>query len=379
MNTRQQILKFRQEYAERYGTQNPSMPSDLGQILGLQEARLLAVALLLEVEPEVLTQFLDRLVWESDLSGHHLWAARNESGLPNPVLSLLNAPGLHRSPGWPMLRDLLGAASVEAQRDDQKLMEEINAEVRAVRRQRRDRSPEEQAAFRAVAARMLEQFTRWSPEEWEEVRKALEAKWTADPENVMHLSPVAWDQFIQALEGPPRDMPRMRALLNQPDAPDQPASEDLKEGIREPMRHKHGSVDRFVGRRPMKGDLVLAVSRLFEVPVEVLLPALDLVERTPGPPEVLGEIRTYLGLSVSAGKGWGHPTKFFPFQDVVEKTAIARIIHRAVKVLGTPAKAIRWLDDPIRALEWRTPREVAATDIERVLAVLTRIAHGVHE
>ncbi len=379
MITRNQILKFRQEYAGRYGTQNPSLPSDVSQILVLQEARLLAVALLLEVEPEVLTRFLDRMVWESDLSEHHLWAARNESGLPNPVLSLLNAPGLHRTPDWPMLRDLLGAGSVEARRDDEKLMEEINAEVREVRRQRRDRSPEEQAALRVVAARMREQFTPWSPEEWEEVRKALEAKWTADPANVIHLSPEAWDQFIQALVGPPRDMPRMRALLNQPDAPDQPASEDLKEGIREQMRHKHGSVDRFAGRRPMKGDLVLAMSRLLEVPVEVLLPALDLVERTPGPPEVLGEIRTYLGLSVPADKGWDHPAKFPPFQDVVEKTAIARITYRAIDVLGAPDKAARWLDAPIRALEGRTPREVAVTDVERVLAVLTRIAHGVHD
>ena len=129
----------------------------------------------------------------------------------------------------------------------------------------------------------------------------------------------------------------------------------------------------------MKGDLVLAMSRLLEVPVEVLLPALDLVERTPGPPEVLDEIRSYLGLTVPAGKDWDNPPKFPPFQDVVEKSAIARITHRAVNVLGAKDKAVKWLDAPIRALEGRTPREVAATDVERVLAVLTRIAHGVHD
>jgi hypothetical protein len=111
----------------------------------------------------------------------------------------------------------------------------------------------------------------------------------------------------------------------------------------------------------MKGDLVLAMSRLLEVPVEVLLPALDLVERTPGPSEVLDEIRRYLGLAAPAGKGWDNPAKFPPFQDVVEKSAIARITHRAANVLGSPDKAAWWLDAPIRALEGRTPKEVCLT------------------
>jgi uncharacterized protein (DUF1778 family) len=34
---------------------------------------------------------------------------------------------------------------------------------------------------------------------------------------VFHLSPEKWNAFVAALDAPPRDMPRLRALLNQPD------------------------------------------------------------------------------------------------------------------------------------------------------------------
>ena len=78
MNPRDEILKFRHECTGRYGTENSSTPSDVGQILGLQEARLLAVALLLEVEPEALLPALDRLVWDSDLSDRALSTARGD-------------------------------------------------------------------------------------------------------------------------------------------------------------------------------------------------------------------------------------------------------------------------------------------------------------
>lgn len=97
------------------------------------------------------------------------------------------------------------------------------------------------------------------------------------------------------------------------------------------------------------------------------------------PQEVLDEVRCFLGLTVPAGKDWDDPANSPPFADVVEKTNLARVTRRAVAVLGAPDKATRWLDNPIRALEGRTPREVATTDVERVLAVLTRIAHGVHD
>jgi plasmid maintenance system antidote protein VapI len=107
MDTRNQILRFRREYVGRYGTMNSSLPFDIGQILGLQEARLQVMALLLEVDSDTLTRFLDRLVWESDLSESHLSAARNESGLPNPVLSRLNSPRLQSTPGFELLSNLL--------------------------------------------------------------------------------------------------------------------------------------------------------------------------------------------------------------------------------------------------------------------------------
>lgn len=57
---------------------------------------------------------------------------------------------------------------------------------------------------------------------------------------------------------------------------------------------------------------------------------------------------------------------------------MVEIVCRAVDVLGDPEKARRWLDSPLRALGGRTPREVAATDLPSVLAVLTRIEYGVH-
>lgn len=33
---------------------------------------------------------------------------------------------------------------------------------------------------------------------------------------VFHLSPEKWNAFVMALDAPPRDMPRLRALLNKP-------------------------------------------------------------------------------------------------------------------------------------------------------------------
>jgi hypothetical protein len=78
MSTRDEILKFRHEYTGRHGTENSSTLSYVGQTLGLQEARLLAVALLLDIEPEVLLPVLDSLVWDSDLSPQALSTARGD-------------------------------------------------------------------------------------------------------------------------------------------------------------------------------------------------------------------------------------------------------------------------------------------------------------
>jgi hypothetical protein len=58
---------------------------------------------------------------------------------------------------------------------------------------------------------------------------------------------------------------------------------------------------------------------------------------------------------------------------------LATIVCRAVDVFGDPERAAHWLDSPIRALGGRTPREVAASDAQAVLSVLTRIEHGGHE
>ena len=57
---------------------------------------------------------------------------------------------------------------------------------------------------------------------------------------------------------------------------------------------------------------------------------------------------------------------------------IARVFERAVQVLDTPDRATRWLQHPNRALG-AVPLELLGTTfgVERVLAVLDRIAYGV--
>ena len=99
------ILDFRAAFREcfRLGF---SPPTGTAPILALQGARLQVLALLLEVDLGTLSPFLDLLVWESDLSSRQLDAARNESGLPVPVLSHLNGPGFRTS--LELLTTLLG-------------------------------------------------------------------------------------------------------------------------------------------------------------------------------------------------------------------------------------------------------------------------------
>jgi len=88
--TRQSVFKFRAAYQERYGTCSPSVPSDVGQVLGLAITRNLVMSLLLEVDPKALEMLLDNLVWQADLKEESLVAARNELGLPNQVISPIN-------------------------------------------------------------------------------------------------------------------------------------------------------------------------------------------------------------------------------------------------------------------------------------------------
>lgn len=138
------------------------------------------------------------------------------------------------------------------------------------------------AATKIVAERIRKQFPPRPKEEWEEVQRALEAKWAANPENVTYLSPENLVNFVRDLAAAPRDMMRMEALLNGPHAPDQP----------------------------------------------------------------LGVTLVTLG---------------------------------ARQVLGDRDTAERWLDISLRTLDGRTPREVAADDWRRVMAILIRFEHGVHD
>ena len=56
------------------------------------DARLIMMALLLEVEPNRLSRFLDRLIAEPELTEEVMFAARCAAGLPNPVFSHLSFP-----------------------------------------------------------------------------------------------------------------------------------------------------------------------------------------------------------------------------------------------------------------------------------------------
>jgi putative toxin-antitoxin system antitoxin component (TIGR02293 family) len=58
---------------------------------------------------------------------------------------------------------------------------------------------------------------------------------------------------------------------------------------------------------------------------------------------------------------------------------LVRVIARAVEVLGTSEKALRWLNVPVRALDDHSPASLlgSAEGRARIEDVLGRIEHGV--
>lgn len=90
-NPRQKILGFRGDFLDRYGTEDPSLVSDVGQVLALYDARLQMVCLLLDVKPEIFIRWLDKLIWHDSLSEETIDSARNEAGIPIPPISALNS------------------------------------------------------------------------------------------------------------------------------------------------------------------------------------------------------------------------------------------------------------------------------------------------
>jgi putative toxin-antitoxin system antitoxin component (TIGR02293 family) len=71
-----------------------------------------------------------------------------------------------------------------------------------------------------------------------------------------------------------------------------------------------------------------------------------------------------------------------PIQQEPTSTAtepLVRVIARAVEVLGTSEKALRWLNTPIRSLGDQTPASLLGTPegITSVEDALGRIEHGV--
>jgi putative toxin-antitoxin system antitoxin component (TIGR02293 family) len=76
----------------------------------------------------------------------------------------------------------------------------------------------------------------------------------------------------------------------------------------------------------------------------------------------------------NAGKGAAQTTsQAQPLEPLV------RVIARAVEVLGTSEKALRWLNTPIRSLGDQTPASLLSSPegITRVEDALGRIEHGV--
>jgi putative toxin-antitoxin system antitoxin component (TIGR02293 family) len=59
--------------------------------------------------------------------------------------------------------------------------------------------------------------------------------------------------------------------------------------------------------------------------------------------------------------------------------SVVRVTARAIEVLGTPEKALRWLETPVRSLGDRTPLSLLESPegISRVEDTLGRIEHGV--
>lgn len=60
-------------------------------------------------------------------------------------------------------------------------------------------------------------------------------------------------------------------------------------------------------------------------------------------------------------------------------TRVARIRAEAVRVFGTEAKAVGWLNTPHRLLDDQTPLEAIKTDLglQMVTTILGRIEYGV--
>ena len=67
-------------------------------------------------------------------------------------------------------------------------------------------------------------------------------------------------------------------------------------------------------------------------------------------------------------------------QESARRMRLAR--QEAVAVLSTSARAILWLDETNAALDGEKPADIAAASeagLQRVLAILGRIDHGVYE
>ena len=208
MSTRDAILEFRRNYAERFGTENPSTASDVGQGLGLQEARLLAVALLLEVEPEVLLPVLDRLVWDSDLSDQALSTAWSDlhpqkaawpkgywesfgpvgddfAAPPDTItlgpeamaafIAALKAPppiapALQRAFNRRAMLTLLAQGEAELDAGEVQPASEVFNQIR-------QRTPEERAELNAAIKKVVESFPPRASDDFSEIASALEALW----------------------------------------------------------------------------------------------------------------------------------------------------------------------------------------------------------
>ena len=71
--------------------------------------------------------------------------------------------------------------------------------------------------------------------------------------------------------------------------------------------------------------------------------------------------------------------KHMPTEATQQRTILELVVGRAIEVIGNKDEALRWLNSPVRALNYATPLSLLDTPqgTKDVLTVLGRLEHGV--
>ncbi len=65
--------------------------------------------------------------------------------------------------------------------------------------------------------------------------------------------------------------------------------------------------------------------------------------------------------------------------ELTEDSVLAKVMQRALEVIGDREQALRWMGTPVRALGYATPISMLSTvpGEQEVLTVLGRLEHGI--